>query len=411
MAEALAGEVPAGAPLGIALSGGGDSMALLHLAREWGEAHGHPVEAVTVDHALRPDSAAEAEGAAAAATALGVPHRTVRLSDPRPTTGNLQAWARGQRRAAIAAWAETRGIGHVALGHTEDDQAETFLLNLARGSGVDGLSAMAKRHEAEGLVWLRPLLQVRRATLRAFLRARGATWVEDPSNDDPRFDRIRLRQALPMLEELGLTAPRLASTASTMARARQVLDDATRDLAAACLAFQAGAAQLRTAPYAGAPAETRRRLLAAALSLVAAQPYKPRLADLERLDARIMVGGGGTLHGAVVAGTANGALIHRESAAIAAPMPWQPGTLWDGRWCLAPPDEPPEAATIGALGHDLVHCPDWRTAGLPQEVLRTTPAIRVAETLVAAPLAGLGTDWRARFTPPDPLGLLVADNR
>jgi len=192
----------------VAVSGGGDSLALMHLAADW--AGGAPLAAVTVDHGLRPESAAEAREVARAAGALGLRHETL-LWRGWDGHGNLQAAARDARHALIAEWARTEGRGTVLLGHTRDDQAETVLMALARAAGPDGLSAMQAACEARGVLWLRPLLGVGREELRAELRRRGAAWAEDASNADPRFERVRARRALRALAPVGIDAPALTS--------------------------------------------------------------------------------------------------------------------------------------------------------------------------------------------------------
>ena len=308
-------------PVGVAVSGGGDSLALLLMLHETGA---RPLAAVTVDHGLRPESAAEAAAVAALCAARGIPHTLLRWEEP-AGAGNLQARAREARRRLIGDWARGRGIGAVALGHTLDDQAETFLLRLARGSGVDGLSGMAPVTRADGLVWLRPLLAVRRAALRDWLVARGVAWAEDPSNADPRFERVRARAALPLLAPLGLGPERLAATAAAMARAREALERATAELAARAVeAGPAGDLALDPGALAGAPAEIRLRLLAAALCWVGGARYRPRLARLEAALAAIeagRVGHGLTLHGCVLRARGGRVAIRREPAAVAPPVP------------------------------------------------------------------------------------------
>uniref|UniRef100_UPI0026223B47 tRNA lysidine(34) synthetase TilS n=1 Tax=uncultured Amaricoccus sp. TaxID=339341 RepID=UPI0026223B47 len=207
--------------LGVAVSGGGDSVALLLLLH----AAGRDLAAVTVDHGLRPESVGEAASVAALCAARGIPHSVLRWEDRDPR-GNLQQAAREARRSLIAGWAEASGIAAVALGHTLDDQAETVVMRLARGSGVDGLSAMRPETLALGILWLRPLLGIRRAALRAWLAAEGVAWAEDPTNADARFDRVRARLALPTLAGLGIGPERLAATARAVARACAALEAA-----------------------------------------------------------------------------------------------------------------------------------------------------------------------------------------
>ncbi len=384
------------------VSGGGDSVALLLLMQRTGRG----IAAITVDHGLRAGSAREAEAVAALCAARGIPHE-IRVWRGWAGGGNLQDAARRARRGLIADWARGRGIGAVALGHTLDDQAETVVMRLARGSGVDGLSGMAATSTAEGLVWLRPLLGVRRAALRGWLEAEGVGWAEDPSNEDARFDRIRARAALPGLAALGIGSERLAATARAMARARAALEGATADLAASCVEEGvAGDLLLDPAPLAAAPEEIRLRLVAAALSWVAGAIYRPRLVRLETALAAIeagRIGHGLTLHGCVLRARGGRIAIRRELARVAAAVPLAEGR-WDGRWQVygAPPQA--EGLAIGALGPGGLKHVGEHPEGLSRETLVTTPAIWHLGELVAAPLArpeaGFGFRRVSAVSPP-----------
>ncbi|HET9067119.1 MAG TPA: tRNA lysidine(34) synthetase TilS [Amaricoccus sp.] len=394
--------------IGVAVSGGSDSLALLLLLREAGAR----VAALTVDHGLRPESAAEARTVAGLCAARGIPHE-VRTWERPGATGNLQDRAREARRELIAAWAKRRSIAAVALGHTLDDQAETFLLRLARGSGVDGLSAMRPVSEALGLRWLRPLLDIRRGALRDWLAETGVTWAEDPSNADLRFDRVRARLALPALAGLGLGAERLATTARAMARARAALERATADLARLCLADGgAGDLLLDPLPFADAAEELRLRLLAGALGWVSGARYRPRLVRLEAALAAIdagRVGHGLTLHGCVLRARAGRVAIRRELARMADAVPLAAGR-WDARWQLegTPPDGP--GLTIGALGAGGLARLSSHRAGPAREALAATPAVWRGGELMAAPLAeaaprpGLRITFRRVSAVPPPWG-------
>lgn len=410
---------PGTAPLGVALSGGGDSTALLHMADAWSRARGRPLEAATVDHRLRPASAAEAQAAHEAARALGRRHETLEWRGW-AGRGNLQAEARAARRRLLALWAARRSLAAVALGHTMDDQAETVLMRLGRGSGVDGLSAMAARAEAEGTVWLRPLLGLRRAALREWLAARGLNWSEDPSNEDDRFDRVRVRRSLETLEPLGVTPEGLSATAGRMRAAREALDRAAAGLAAEAARWgPLGELRLSIPPLRAAPQELARRLLRAALVRASGSEHGPR-ADSEGELLRAMLawrlGGGRSLHGCLVRPDGPvGALICREPAAIdPAPAPLPPeGLLWDGRFRVTPTGPDAEGATVSPLGEagalrlaKLAETGDWRAppawAAAPRAARLATPALRRGETLIAAPLAGWGAAAAARFAPPGP---------
>ncbi|MFV2034995.1 MAG: tRNA lysidine(34) synthetase TilS, partial [Halocynthiibacter sp.] len=167
--------------IGVAVSGGSDSMALLCLLSQLCERHkAHRLSVVTVDHGLRPDAAAEATHVAETCAGLGHQH-TVLHWRGWDRSGNLQDRARQARYSLIADWATASGISTVALGHTADDQAENFLIRLARESGVDGLSGMSSRRKIKDVMFLRPMLTATRSELRDFLRDRGIRWVDDPS--------------------------------------------------------------------------------------------------------------------------------------------------------------------------------------------------------------------------------------
>lgn len=382
-------------PVGVAVSGGGDSTALLLLVQRWAAGAGRRVAAITVDHGLRAESAGEAAAVAALCAARSIPHETRRWADGE-AVGNLQARARLARRRLIGAWARERGIGCVALGHTLEDQAETFLMRLARGSGVDGLAAMAPVSRGEGVLWLRPLLGARRDGLRAWLRSEGVGWAEDPGNADPAFDRIRARRALGPLAELGLDPERLAATAGRMGEARAALERATAELARGCtVPGRAGDVVLDPGLLGRAPRELQLRLLAGALCWVSGAVYRPRLAALRAtLDAVAAgrLGQGVTLHGCVLrptgAGvTGAGLAIRREPARVAPPVPLARGAIWDARWELSGNPPKPAGITIGALGAaGLARVPDWRESGLARESLLTTPALWRDGALIAAPL-------------------------
>lgn len=394
-------------PVGVAVSGGGDSVALLLRLRDWGARTGRGIAAVTVDHGLRPESAEEAAWVASLSARLGVPHETLVWTgwDGR---GNLQMAARLVRRQRIGAWARGRGIGAVALGHTRDDQAETFLMRLARGSGVDGLAAMAVAVRGEGILWLRPLLGVARAELRRELARAGESWREDPGNADPAFSRVRARAALDGLGALGLTAARLAETAALMGRAREALEAQTGDLARACLAVgRAGDLTLDLALWREAAQDLRLRLLAGALCWVAGARYRPRLVRLEavaRALAQGEIGGGVTLHGCVLRRARGGIALRREVARVAPPVDLAAGS-WDGRWevsVAAPQGGRRMIAALGPAG--LAQLRDWRACGLAREAMLTTPGVWEAERLVAAPVCEPGAGVEARriapLTPP-----------
>ena len=354
-------------------------------------ARGDGLRAVTVDHGLRGESAGEAAQVAALCQRLGVPHRVLKWQDW-DKSGNLQDAARQARLRLIAAWADEETITHIALGHTLDDQAETVLLRLARGSGVDGLSGMAARRVDGPLTWVRPLLHARRDELRAYLVEKSVDWIDDPSNDDPKYDRVKARQALAVLTDLGITADGLVATADRMQDARMALEAATLTLADTCVEItDAGEVRLNIATFNAAPNELRFRLLSATLQWISGAPYRPRFDSLRGVLTRIDEANGQTLHGCVIRSHSGHIIVRREVARVAPPCPID--AVWDHRWVVTERGREP-AKTIAALGEDgLRECANWRETGHAREVLLASPAVWADGQLVAAPLAGMANGW------------------
>jgi tRNA(Ile)-lysidine synthase len=209
----------------LAVSGGPDSIALMWLAARWrrGLARGPRLVAVTVDHGLRPESAREAREVKRLAQALELPHRTMRWTGVKPKTG-LPAAARAARYRLLAQAARAHGATHILTAHTRDDQAETLLMRLMRGSGIAGLAAMARQSERDGVGLARPFLHVSKAQLVATLKKAKIGFVEDPTNRDQNFTRPRLRAIMPVLAAEGGDAHNLARLASRLARANAAVE-------------------------------------------------------------------------------------------------------------------------------------------------------------------------------------------
>lgn len=365
-------------------------MALLLLAVDAGQ----QVRAVTVDHGLRPEAAAEAAWVGRLCAGLGVPHDTLHWQGW-TGVGNLQDQARRARLSLIADWAMAAGLGAVALGHTQDDQAETVLMRLARRAGVDGLSAMSDRRRAQGMTWLRPLLSVSRDDLRAFLRARGQEWIDDPSNDALRFDRVKARRALTALAPLGLTAAVLAGVADQMRTARSALDHQTEASARQIARIEGGDVVMDRAGFEGLPAEIRRRLLVGALGWIGSADYGPRAASVQVLLTAVAAGRGGTLAGCRVTLRPSTLRVAREWQVVRG-MVAAPGQLWDRRWIVTGPDS--NGLDVKALGEaGLAMVADWRKSGLPRASLLASPSVWRAGALIAAPLARDAPGWTARL--------------
>jgi tRNA(Ile)-lysidine synthase len=206
-----------------AVSGGPDSIALMHLLAHWSaERSGPALIVATVDHGLRPESADEAAFVAREAAALGLPHRTLAWTGEKPRT-RLQEAAREARYRLLVESARQEGASHLATAHTLDDQAETVMMRIARGSGLTGLAGMRAERDLDGIRHVRPLLSCPKAALVGLCEREGWPFVTDPSNRNERFARVRWRRLLPALAAEGLTAGRLARLAQRAARAEAAL--------------------------------------------------------------------------------------------------------------------------------------------------------------------------------------------
>jgi tRNA(Ile)-lysidine synthase len=261
----------------------------MHLFADWSDAAGREKPAVLiVDHGLREGSRKDAALAAQWARDAGFAAEVLRWTGREPASG-IEEKARAARYRLMGDWCAAHGVRALFLAHSEDDQAETFLLRLGRGSGVDGLSAMrpSGRFPIEGypkIEVLRPLLTFRRGELRAFLEQRGFRWLEDPMNEDPRFARTRIREMLPMLEKAGVTVTRIAQGAAHLARAREALEAETEAfLSAHARVADDGDAYLNSAALTTLPREIGLRVLGSLLMRVSGAGYRPRFERLERL--------------------------------------------------------------------------------------------------------------------------------
>jgi tRNA(Ile)-lysidine synthase len=275
--ERLAGPDPG--RIGLAVSGGPDSVALLLLAL----AAGGDVAAATVDHGLRPESAAEGAFVADLCRRLEIPHEVLRPAVP--ISGSVQAAARRARYALLEDWRRRQSLDWILTAHHADDQAETLLMRLNRGAGVGGLSGVRAVNKRV----LRPLLGWRRAELESIVAAAGIAPVDDPSNRDPRFDRVRLRSELARAGWIDAAA--LARSAQALAEADEALEWSAARLACERLTDTADGLELDAA---GLPPELRRRLVRHALAAINPEAA-PRGDELSRLLATLEHGGTATL--------------------------------------------------------------------------------------------------------------------
>lgn len=367
-------------------------MALMYVLHDWSRDGGPRLHAVTVDHGLRPEAAEEARMVATHAGKLGIAHDCLKW-EGWDGHGNLPDQARRARYRLISAWAQERGISHVVLGHTADDQAETFLMRLAREAGVDGLSAMSASRRHGSTVFCRPALRTTREELRDVLRERNVTWIDDPTNSDTAYERVRARNLLAAMAPMGITAHSLTAVAHHMGEVRKTLYWYVFLAAREMVSFQAGDLLIARKEFRTLQNEVKRRLLQSILTWVGSAEYAPRGRAIDLLMESIRGGTGMTLHGCRVLVEPYQLRVVREYNAVAnlhVPV----GEIWDSRWQLTGLVNG-SALEIRPLGPEgLRLCPDWRTGGLPEASQHSGPAVWEGEDLIAAPLASFGKGWQ-----------------
>jgi len=283
----LAPYLPAkGVAVAVGVSGGPDSMALCRVLSQYATG---PVHAVTVDHGLRPEAAQEAAQVGAWLAGWNDVQHII-LKREKAGATRLQEKAREDRYALMAEYCAQNDIDAVFTAHHQDDQAETFLFRLAKGSGLDGLGAMRSVHAYnDTLKIIRPFLDVPKSALVSYCETHSLPFVTDPSNEDSRFARVRLRDSYEILNREGLSTKRLAVTASRLARARDALDFyAGRILAQAIFENERNRIVLQSALVISEPEEVRLRVLAGLIDRLAAKrEYGPRLERLEELSLQV----------------------------------------------------------------------------------------------------------------------------
>ncbi len=401
--------------IALAVSGGPDSLALMQLVARWREARdrGPELSVLTVDHGLRPGSREEAELVGRAASALGLHHAIVHWDkEQRPTT-RLQAQARVARYDLMAAYCHAHDIPALVTAHHLDDQAETFLMRLKRGSGLDGLAAIPEEGSWAGIAILRPLLDVPKARLVATLNEAGLPFLSDPSNADPRFERARMRQRSDALSLLGLTPEALALSARRLRRAREALDEAARDFLARHSAMsEAGYATIDRSALATVPREIALRALSQLIAAVGGGETPVQLAKLEKLLAALEANPdkAHTLGRCRLETFASRLGLFREVRGGGLPVArLSPGerTLWDNRFTIELGANAPEAMTVRALGEGGLRELRERSSlisSVPRLAGRTLPSCWHGEVLIGLPALGLAglseplsLDCRARF--------------
>jgi tRNA(Ile)-lysidine synthase len=382
----------------LAVSGGPDSLALMHLAAGWRAKRrvGPTLTALTVDHGLRAASRDEALMVGRAAKALQVPHAILTWKHDGDVGASLQAKARAARYDLMAAYCHGHDIPALATAHHLDDQAETFLMRLKRGSGLDGLAAIPEEGRWAGLTLLRPLLDLPKARLVATLEEARVPFIVDPSNADPRFERGRMRNTADALVRLGLTPEAIALSARRLWRVRQALDQVAQDfLDAHAETSAAGYAVVDRAALAAAPEEIALRALARLIATVGGGE-EVRLAKLEALLPALKESPdkGHTLGRCRIAPHRGGLGLFREIRKDGLPvLRLRPGerTLWDNRFRIELGRRESSPITVKALGEEGLRTLKERDAlplALPRLAVRALPACWRGTRLLGLPDLG-----------------------
>ena len=337
------------ASIGIAVSGGPDSLALMAMLARWAATRPHrpTLTVFTVDHGLRPEAKDEAALVVRCAETLGLEAIVLEWHGEKPVSG-LQAAARAARYRLIGEVMDWRDIGVLLTAHHMDDQAETILMRIAHGSGVTGSAGMSQWSEVEGVKVFRPLLATRRRELEEVIAAVGWRAASDPTNTDPAFERVRWRAAMPQLEALGLTVERLAQFGTRLARADRALAEfAARAYEAILHVDPLGTARLNRAALLDQPDGVQLRVLARIIDEAGGAARAPDLSQVEALDAAIKSGAalaGTTVGGCRILVVGDDIVIAREPGRLPVEtLTLRPGgnLVWDKRFEISSrPDAP-----------------------------------------------------------------------
>lgn len=397
--EELLAPVVGARRLALAVSGGADSLALLVAVDRWRRQPGRPhVTVFTVDHGLRAGSDAEALHVLATAKARGLSAECLVWAGPHPET-DIEASARTARYRLLLAATRQSGASHLLLGHHRDDQAETFLMRLQRGSGVFGLAAMRREVAAGNTVIFRPFLSIPRSRLSATTAAAGLVPVDDPMNADPRFTRARLRPLMPLLAAEGFDPALLAATAGRMAEAAAVVDaavDGVFDSAAMVDAF--GVVAIPDDAFREAAPEVQLRLIARLVMALGGDAYPPRSERLRGLRTVLVAGTGRTkrtLGGAMFERRRRPGrvLAYRELGRAGPPARLlEPGQtlVWDRRFRITCGPNLPRGTMVEPLGEARRRTLGLSLDAVPAAAVAALPALCVAGTVAAVP--GLWSD-------------------
>ena len=390
----------------VGVSGGADSMSLAILLSDWAQRQGGSVTALIVDHGLRPESDPEARRVSMALAALGIENCILRWESDDVTTG-VQSKARNARYGLMETWCKQSNVLHLAVAHHADDQAETVLMRMEKGSGSDGLSGMPKTRELKHCRLLRPLLSVRKQALVGFLDGRGVPWVHDPSNDDPKYARTVIRSGI---VNDNVDVDGVAMSAIRFARVRDVAETAAaRWLARYADLKPTGYLVLDRPALMDAAEDTRLRVLSRAATVIGGKTYPPAISTTERLVDHLADVRAATVSGSLFTIKKDAVMVFREMRNLpTAQSIVGREILWDGRFSIMRhcDDADLKVMAFGQLDPTNVsdlQVPNW-FSDLPSMAQRTIPVICCRnEILMPTPNGTKKQGVSLRFLPKIPL--------
>ena len=381
--------------IGLAVSGGGDSIAMLTLASEWAEAKKKVIKVVTVNHNLRTEAKEEAIFTRKFVNKLGLNHTILewkRLAD----LGNLQAEASFARKKLISNWAKLNNIRTVLVAHTLNDQVETILMRFARGSGVDGLVGMKKILNLQGICWFRPLLTISRDDLRNFLKIKKLKWIEDPTNQDRKYLRVRARDAISQLQQFGIKTDLVINTSIRMENARTVLNDVATEAFNKYVSLRKwGDVEVNREIFNSSREDTFLRILAGIIKGISGSIYRPRYKDLLNFTDAILSRDfkARTLCGVLVRAVNEKKIVFRREPSY----PFFVSDLkskkliWDGRWEVSVSRGLRKFEQIGPLSnHGYQQIKNNIKKNKSTEGLLSTPTLFNNDIVVSAPMLNYG---------------------
>jgi tRNA(Ile)-lysidine synthase len=393
--NALFASLTSATGIAIAVSGGSDSLALLDCVDRWRSKLSHPPKVIvlTVDHGLRKSSGREAAAVLQVARKRGIAGKVLRWTGEKPRS-DIEAAARAARYRLLLGAARQAGASHLLLGHHRDDQAETLLLRLARGSGLFGLAAMRSEIPVDDVTIVRPFLEIPKVRLAETIAVAGLTPAEDAMNTDSRFARARLRRIMPLLAADGIDPAGLAATARRLAGAAEAIDAAATTLIGNAVGLDAFAvASLDRAALLAAPREVRLRLVVRLLLAIGGDDYPPRfeklsalVGEMERHDA------GGrfkrTLSGAVIEWRGGRFVVYREVGRSGLPkIQVRSGSsgIWDHRFRFEIGRRAPAGLVLAALGEEGRRAIGVGSGTAAPGVLAALPALWGGGKVLAVP--------------------------